>query len=181
MVDLFESGQNVDARPDVVTCNSVLNACSFEKVASDEEHAAVMDIAVQTLELFQSNVRAYGYPDHSTYAQVLLTIKRHMSEGHKREAMALTTFYQCCNEGHLSSLVVSSLEQVLPWPLFEETLGGALLSKEGEKAVYNLKLVPSEWTRHAPKKARIAQSRGSRKRDRGFKVTTSSIWKAKNL
>jgi NAD-dependent SIR2 family protein deacetylase len=94
MIDLHASKTNFDAKPDIVTCNSVLNACAFEKTRSETEHEEIMNIVVETLETFQSSAPKYGYPDHATYAQVLLAISNHMPMNEKREKLAEATFWQ---------------------------------------------------------------------------------------
>jgi hypothetical protein len=94
MVNLHESGKTIDAKPDIITCNSVLNACAFETARTDSERAEIMDIIVQTLEIFQMAAPKYGYPDHSTYSQVLLGISKHMPMNDRRLEMAETTFWQ---------------------------------------------------------------------------------------
>ena len=94
MFDSNESGQNIDAKPDIVTCNSVLNACAFETGCSKADRRTTMDIVVNTFETFQSASPLYGSPDHVTYAQVLLAISKHMSMDETRRKLAETTFYQ---------------------------------------------------------------------------------------
>jgi hypothetical protein len=94
MIDLHESKKNMDAKPDIVTCNSVLNACAFEKTRSETEREEIMNNVVTTLEIFQSSAPKYGYPDHATYAQVLLALSNHMLNNEKRQKLAEATFWQ---------------------------------------------------------------------------------------
>lgn len=100
MFDLYESNQNVDCKPDIVTANSVLNACAFEKANSEDERKAIMDIVVNTLEIFQSVAPLYGNPDHATYAHVLLAISNHMPMNQTRRKMAQSTFLQVSPLNH---------------------------------------------------------------------------------
>ena len=180
MVELFDSGENMLARPDIITCNSVLNACAFDEPKTEAEREDIMKVMVDTLEMFQKQMPKFGYPDHATFAQVLLAIARQMPPGDKRYEMAEAAFWQCCRAGHVSVLVVSSLEQALPWSRFASVMGSALRSKEGEKTSYDLKLFPRSWTRHAPKKGTDEKSRASRKRDRGYQVTKQNFAQSKN-
>lgn len=94
MIELFNSGKNTSAKPDIITCNSVLNACAFSKADSNLGKAELMEIVIKTFEIFQSSSPSYGYPDHSTYAQVLSAISKHMPEGDSRFDMAESTFWQ---------------------------------------------------------------------------------------
>lgn len=175
MIEVSDSGENILATPDVITCNSILNACAFDDGNNAEEHAEIMRVVVETLETFQRRIPKYGYPDHATFSQVLMAISRHLPPGDRRDDMAETTFWQCAHAGHVNSNVISSLYEALSWPRFSEVIGGALRSREGEKLVYNIKFFPKKWTRHAPQKTRVHPSRGSRKRDRGFQVTKQSL------
>jgi hypothetical protein len=94
MIELHDSRRNLDAKPDIITCNSVLNACAFENAHSESERATIMDVVAKTLDIFQASAPKYGYPDHSTYAQVLLAISKHMPMNDRRLGMAETTFWQ---------------------------------------------------------------------------------------
>ena len=179
MIEASNSGDNQLAKPDIITCNSVLNACAYEKVGSDSERAEIMEIVVNTLETFQKRIPMYGYPDHATYSQVLLSIANHMPPEEKRYEMAEATFWQCCQAGHASVLVISALEQTLPWSRFASVMGSALKSKEGEKTAYDLSLFPKSWTRHTPKRIRGDRSRPSRRRDNGFHVTKATLTQTK--
>jgi hypothetical protein len=181
MLGLSGSGQNYDAKPDIITCNSVLNACAFEATKSETERAKIMEIVVQTLEIFQSEAPRYGYPDHSTYSQVLLAISKHMPMNDRRSEMAETTFWQCCKGGHVSAMVISSLRLALSWPRFSSVMGPALRSENGEKLKYDLSGLPREWTKHTPSSPgkKKWESRASRKRDGGFQITKNTLSKAK--
>ena len=180
MIEASDSGKNILATPDVITCNSILNACAFDQADTEEEHAEIMRIAIETLETFQRRIPKFGYPDHATFAQVLLAISRHMPQGDKRDEMAEATFWQCCRAGHVHSTVISSLQQALSWSLFSEVMASALKSGEGEKVVYDMSLFPRKWTRHAHQRFRTQSSKASRKRDRGFQVTKQTLSKRAN-
>lgn len=179
MIEVSSSGANNLAKPDIITCNSVLNACAYEKVGTTSLRGEIMDIAVKTLEIFQKRIPKYGYPDHATYSQVLLAMSNHMPAEDKRYEMAEATFWQCCHAGHVSVLVVSALEQTLPWSRFAALMGSALKSKEGERLSYDLTLFPKSWTRHTPNRKWDDKSKASRKRDRGYQVTKATLTQAK--
>jgi len=94
MVRRNQRDGGMDSRPDIVTCNSVLNACSFDRPKTDQERAEVIDKVVKTLELFQSNVPMFGYPNQDTYSHVLLALSRHMPMNDGRLDMAESAFWQ---------------------------------------------------------------------------------------
>lgn len=177
MIAKAESGHSFLATPDIITCNSVLNACAFDKAKTQAEKEVIVKIAVDTLETFQQSIPRYGYPDDVTYSQVLYTITNQMATGEERDSLAEATFWQCCQAGHVNAKVVNALEQLLPWSRFSALMGSALKSQQGEKAAFNLSLFPRSWTRHAMKRKIGDGSKASRKRDRGFKVTNQAMKK----
>jgi hypothetical protein len=150
MVQLYESGCNVNVRPDIITCNSILNACSFEKVATDLKKGEIMDIVVQTLEDFQSRAPIFGRPNHITYSYVLQCIREHTTDPEKKTNLAEATFWQCARSGQVSVLVLTNLHKVLSWNRLSNLLGKALLSGKDDNLHFNFRLLPETWTRYAP-------------------------------
>jgi hypothetical protein len=180
MIGLGQSRKNPSAKPDIITCNSILNACAYSEASLDWERAELMDIVVQTYEIFQTAAPSYGNPDQITYAQVLLAISKLMEPDERRFNMAKTTFWQCCENGYLNPLVVTNLHLALDWAHFADVMGPCLKSKEGEKLRYDLFRLPREWTRNAPPPFRKhTVSQPSRKRDQRFQITKSVLSKAK--
>lgn len=164
MVDLYQSSKNVLAKPDIITCNSVLNACAYEHAATENDKKEIMERVVETFEFFQMSAPKYGWPNHMTFAHVLLAIARHMSlDDPRRIELAKTTFWQCCERGHVSVLVVTHLHSALPWDDFAQLMGEALFSGEGKKLGFNLRKLPREWTRFAPSPKERYGSRPSKK------------------
>jgi len=164
MMELYISRKNVLARPDIITCNSVLNACAFDHADSDDERAFILNIVAQTLEDFQTSAPKFGWPNHLSYAYALNAIEKHVLDPQKRAEMAEAIFWQCCQSGHVSVLVVTCLHRTLsPWKRFAELLGDALSSSAGEKLHFNYRRLPKEWTRHAPQSNERRYSRPSPK------------------
>jgi len=164
MLDLYKSRKNILARPDIITCNSVLNACAFDQADSAEERAAIMDIVARTLEDFQASAPKYGWPNHLSYANTLKSIEKHVRDPEMRSEMAEATFWQCCKNGHVSVLVVTCLYRTLtPWIRFAELMGDALYSAQGENLHFNWRRLPREWTRFAPQPKERRNSRPSQK------------------
>jgi hypothetical protein len=173
MLHQYRSRKNPDAKPDIITCNSVLNACAFEDAETAAEHAAIMNIAVQILEDFQSTTPTFGRPNHVTYANILRSIEKHMlptkdgvfgkEDDSQKYELAETTFWHCCQIGGVSVLVVTNLALVLPWDRLKKMLGPALLNADGEHLRFNYRKLPREWTRYAPQPKERRDSRPSRK------------------
>lgn len=165
MLDLYKSGANISVKPDIITCNSILNACAYETAENDADRAAILNVVVRTLEEFQSRAPEFGWPNHITFSNVLLAIGKHTPiGGDKRVSLAEAAFWQCCQSGHVSVLVIKNLHSVLPWDRFSNLLGNALLSQQHESLHFNWKLLPQEWTRFSPRPKEKRNSPGSRKR-----------------
>jgi hypothetical protein len=174
MLRLYQSGINKLAKPDVITCNSVINACAYETAETNDDKAELVRIAVDTLELFQSKAPNFGNLNHISYANVLLAISNHMARDEKQFELAEATFWNCCKGGHASVLVITQLNKALSWDRFSRLLGPALQSTEGEPLGFNWRKLPTAWTHAAPKPSQRAESRPSR-RHPSTKVTKSFI------
>jgi hypothetical protein len=164
MLELHKTRRNVIAKPDIVTCNSLLNACTYDTATTKQEKAAIMEIVVKTLENVERKAPKLGWPDHLTYAHVLRAIENHVVEGaHRRTELAESVFWECCRRGLVSVPVVTSLYRVLPWERFSDILDCAVHSGQGEPLRFNWKLLPIEWTRYAPRPNQHQESRPSSK------------------
>jgi hypothetical protein len=58
-------------------------------------------------------------------------------------------------------------------------MGAALQSSKKEKLIFDLTLMPEEWTKFAPLVKKKWESRPSRKRDNGFHVTKNTLVRTK--
>jgi hypothetical protein len=176
MLRMYKSGANRDAKPDIITCNSILNACAYEHVDSEEDRQAILKVVVQTLEDFQSSAPEFGWPNHITYANVLVAFASHMpAAGDRRDDLVEATFWQCCKSGNVSVLVINHLYQSLSWHRLSQLLGPALLSKEDEARIrFNARLLPREWTRYAPFPKERRESQPSKKSTAFSKTKRSS-------
>lgn len=177
MLQAYRSGANVLAKPDIITCNSVLNAIAFEPAGTSEERSERMRLAVDAFETFQGSAPEFGWPNHLTYAHLLLSIANHMdATDARRQELAAATFWKCCEAGHVSALVVTQLHRALAWDRFRAVMGdGALFSSsDSEKLGFNLRKLPSSWTRFAPRPRQRQDSRPSQRLDPS-QVTKSSL------
>lgn len=179
MLHLFETGSNRSAKPDIITCNSVLNACAYDTADTPLERAELIDIVVTTFEDFQANQAKFGRLNHVTYATVLIAISKHMEPSEQRSDLAEATFWQCAKAGHVSVLVIMQLHNALPWERCKKILGSALLSGEGENLRFIFNDLPKEWTRHAPSVKQRTGSRASKKYLSSVPVTKVALAKEK--
>lgn len=188
MIDLYESKKIIDAKPDLVTFNSVLNACVFEVPSTECSSEDVMKIAIDTFELLTAKDDSskggkgrFGKPDHHTYAQMLMIITNHLPiEDEKRISLAEALFYQCAEDGLVTERTIGKLEAALPTPNFEKVVGSALLNNkirvDGPELRFDMKLVPEKWTANVEDNPRRrAKATRSRRRDNSFQVTKRSI------
>jgi hypothetical protein len=176
MLDLFKSGSNLSCKPDMITCNSVLNAAAYEEANNEAERTELMDIVVNTFESFQSAAPKFGWPNHITYATLLMAIAKHTDDSDKRYDLAETTFWQCAESGNVSVLVINQLHKTLPWERFANLMGPALFSDEGEKLSFAWRDLSRKWTRFAPKPKQRIATRPSQKHP-SIHVTKSTIAK----
>ena len=151
MLDAYERGKNPEAKPDIVTCNSILNACAFEPSDSQADRATTMDIAIQSLEAFQAPAPAYGWPNHITFSNMLLAIARQMPMSASRFDLAEATFWQCCKAGHVSALVITHLRNALDEDRLKSIMGSALFVNRHDSFSYDMRRLPREWRRYAPR------------------------------
>jgi len=165
MMEAYESGRNSSVKPDIITCNSILNACAFERADSDADRAAAVEIAIQSLEAFQAPAPKYGWPNQITYSNMLLTIGRQMPMNDRRLDLAEATFWQCCKAGHVSALVISHLRIALDAERLQSILGSALIVNRDDKFSYDMRKLPHEWRRFAPQQ-KDRSRQGGRHRSR---------------
>ena len=146
----------VDAKPDVITCNSILNACAF---AFGTDRVKTMQVAIDTLETFQSAAPEFGWPNHISYANMLTAISRQMPQSEKRCDLAEVTFWQCCEAGHVSILVVHGLRGAVTPSRLKKILGPALISNSESSFKFEMREMPAKWKQFAPRKTNSINQR----------------------
>jgi pentatricopeptide repeat protein len=152
-------------KPDIITANSILHSCAFAVTESEAQRGKVMEYAIQTLEIFTRDAPSYGWPDHITYANMLLTIAKQMPLNEKRVSLAEATFWKCCEVGHVSSLVVQRLRLAIPADRLAAILGSAMLKNTEKSFIFDMKELPAEWKIYAPSPGRHKASRASEKKE----------------
>jgi pentatricopeptide repeat protein len=159
------------AKPDIITANSILNACAYATASSSASMTAVavassaVQIAIDTFEFFQQNAPTYGWPDHVTYGNLLLVVAQQMSPSSPRAIqMVETIFAQACQKGHVSPLVLQRLHRILPNDRLIALLGSkAIIELTSSSFVFDMAQLPSQWTQFAPRYGQRRNSRPSRK------------------
>lgn len=165
LMDMLQPDSNV--KPDIITANSVLHCCAFAVTDSEAHKEKVMECAIKTLEIFTCDTPLYGWPDHITFSNMLLTIAKQMPLNEKRVSLAEATFWQCCEGGHVSSLVLQRLRLAIPPERLASLLGSAIVKNTKSSFVFDMQELPVEWRTHAPRPGRRTASRASEKKEEG--------------
>jgi len=120
-------------QPNIVTYNSVINACEHTRSSDDFSVAEeALHIATKVLE----EIRLASLANHVTYGSFLGVLVNHMPESETRDKLLQLIFQKIVHEGQLSRLVLKGLEGAAPqtWKLL---LQG-----------YDVDNLPEEWTRN---------------------------------
>ena len=125
MLDLYNSESNLQVKPNIVTLNSLLNACSFARVKGEEGHAAaVLEVANNAYELFADE--ECGSANGLTYYTMLKIFNKFLPMNDDRTEKMKNVFYQCCENGYLDKKVFSQLKKGLPANELKHLLGDGI-------------------------------------------------------
>ena len=97
--------------------------------------------------------------DHFVFATMLDVIRQHTdSESIERRQRVEEIFYDACQAGEVSSLVLKALQNTCPTPYIQE-----LLQQRGRDSIgvtiETINILPREWTRNVPQDFRRVSSR----------------------
>mmetsp|Transcript_19775 Transcript_19775/g.28865 ORF Transcript_19775/g.28865 Transcript_19775/m.28865 type:complete len:175 (-) Transcript_19775:1252-1776(-) len=159
MVELYESKENVEAKPDLISLNSLLNACAFTDRRDEKAAAAAVDIAIKAYELFQKE--EYGKLNHLTYGLMIMVFNKLLPWNNLRTDLMKNIFYQACQTGNLSGFVVSQLQHGIATKDLKELFGKAAVVDKTKTVRIDKRRVPKEWSRNENGGSR---SRPSKKR-----------------
>jgi PPR repeat len=173
MIDLSKGRDLPRARPDIISYNSVLNACAYEKTTSQADSDEIMKIVIEIFENLTSNTKRRGSPrpQPKTYTQVLIAISNHMpSDSEKKALLAEAVFFKCAEDGLVNPQVVMVLDGILPKSRFQDIMGDALNKElhDSGKLGFDLKNLPLEWTKNSRERGPPNQSLKTKD---GFQVT----------
>ena len=105
-------------KPDLITINSVLNACAFTKTNDDIIKKDALDIAIKLYEEITSSSSSSNTfdikPNDTTYGTMILICGKLCSNNIiLRHELIQSIFWKCCNDGYVSYFVISQLRSVL--------------------------------------------------------------------
>ncbi len=187
MLNLYKSKENIDAKPDLITLNTLLNACAFSNVDDVEEAAEAVDIAIKAYELYQAEAPLFGVPNHLTYGTMLMIFNKLLPPNELRDDLMKNLFYECCDKGHVSGFVVvslfvdylsinfiilksltqttlyiqSQLQHGFPDKTLKKLFGNAAVN-DGVNLVIDKRKVPKNWSRFASSEVVVVVQVGRR-------------------
>ena len=173
---LQEMIESSHAKPDIITCNSILSCCAYAIVETEKERAQALEVAIKVLKTFTSEQPKYGWPDHYTYGNMLVVVASMMPPSEKRTKLSEALFLKCAEAGHVSSLVVNRFRSAAPNEKVREVLGDAVKTLSDNRFVFNMHQIPDQWKRYAPK----VYEKGTSVSRASDKVKTRQFSKEKN-
>jgi len=169
MKALYQSKKNTAAKPDIVTCNSVLNCCAY--TSAKEEQSQALDIAVSVYEMCMDDPILFGKLNHITYGNMILSCtnlvpvssEQNINDTQvndlakmKRRKLVETVWWHCCQDGKVSTFVLSKFLQALSFDheIIFEIIGKSndrFFNEEYDPNQVDIHVhdLPIEWTRSA--------------------------------
>jgi hypothetical protein len=141
MDKLYRSGYK-EARPNVLTYTSVLNAAAFPALSADQRmKRKALDTAMFTLQELQAS--RYDQPNELTYSTFLKACINLLSDDDEtlREVIK-ETFEQCKKDGQVGEKFLYRLREAAPPDLYKQLL--ADVTSTNNKSV-NVEDLPSTW------------------------------------
>jgi len=143
---LQRSIDDEECKPDVVTLNSILNACAFTETSDEAISSNTVRIAVNAYELFQDESSTFEPPNHLSYGLMLMVLNKLLIPGTLRTDLMKNIFYQCCRVGCLSGFVVTQLQLGLSVMDLKELFGSAVIVDRAKVVRIDKRKVPKEWS-----------------------------------
>jgi pentatricopeptide repeat protein len=137
---------NEECKPDVVTLNSILNACAFTETGDETISSNAVKIAVKAYELFQDESSTFGPPNHVSYGLMLMVFNKLLLPGTLRTDLMKNIFYQCCQAGCLSGFVATQLQLGVSIMDLKELFGNAVIIDKTKNIRIDKRKVPKEWS-----------------------------------
>jgi len=157
MLHLYASGRNVRVKPNLVTLNSLLNACAFARVKGGEGHAAaVLEVATNAFEQFVVDETKYGSANGLTYGIMLKIFNKFLPRNDDlRTEKMKNVFHQCCQNGYLDVSIFSQLKKGVSTVELKHLLGDGFLMDTSGKVRIDKRKIPEHWYQNEmPKKRR---------------------------
>ena len=96
---IYRNG-NEDAKQDIITLNSLLNACTYTNYVDDEKATTSVHIAIKSFHLLFVE-EDLDTPNHLTYGSLLMLVKKLVKDGNVQTDVIKSFFRsKCCQNGH---------------------------------------------------------------------------------
>jgi hypothetical protein len=144
-------------KPNLVTLNSLLNACAFARVKGGEGHAAaVLEVATNAFEQFVVDETKYGSANGLTYGIMLKIFNKFLPRNDDlRTEKMKNVFHQCCQNGYLDVSIFSQLKKGVSTVELKHLLGDGFLMDTSGKVRIDKRKIPEHWYQNEmPKKRR---------------------------
>jgi hypothetical protein len=145
MLERYVDG-NKDAKPDLITLNSLLNACAFTKHKDIERAAATVHIAVSAFKVFEEE--GFDSPNHLAYGSLLMVVNKLVANDDVRTEYIKKIFHKCCQKGHFSGYVARQLKHGISSVILKELLGSAIVPNKSKEIHIDKRRVPKKWCRN---------------------------------
>lgn len=142
MISAFENG-NVDAKPNILTYSTVMNACAYTNGESQDRFEAfqiarscMKDVLTSKFGVQPNNILFSGFI--LAYAKLVRD-----RDNPKNEQLIKSIFNECCKLGLVDVKVILSLRRATSSNLFSELcMGTKLHTKHGRIDIQD---IPAEW------------------------------------
>lgn len=163
---MYQKTDRPNLRPSVVPYNTVLNACAFSNNGNADQQRKALQIAVSTFKSMRDH--PWTAPDTVTYGNLMKCFANLMSEGDRRNEMAMQLFQKCCDEGLVGDLVWNEVRRAVTSNQLNKFVG-----KRTPVQSIQLKDLPRQWTNnvHGDKLAAKRKSAGRKQIIRTAKKT----------
>ena len=106
----FQKGDK-NMKPEAAAFVSVLNACAHTNTQEENVRSKLVLIALATLD---DMVSILGKSNETAFKQILLVIRRHVSDAMEREQLTRALFRRCCKEGFVTSPFLREIRHMCP-------------------------------------------------------------------
>ena len=140
MIDAYKAGDTA-LKPDVKAFTSAINACARTNTNDPDVMRNALKIAIQTFE--EMKTPEYDNPNAVTYRALMKACCNLSRDPAERSRLLQSIFQQCCQDGMVSKLVLSTLREGISRDQLAR-----LINVEGDRKQ------PFEWSRNVPRRDR---------------------------
>lgn len=141
-LEVIQRMKDSGIKPEVVTYNILLSACSTTLATSEISSKKALEIAVEAFRILRSDDNLT--PDSTTYCTLFWVCHHLIKDPEERIKTIQSTFEMCRQNGKVNQKVIYALRMTTPDALFYE-----LLDKQEEHGYVSMSDLPHEWCRNS--------------------------------